>query len=324
MDFANELKTSSEVERALFDKIEDKNVLLSILLHSDINLVRGVISKFIDKGININKVVSNIPSIFIATKYSNKCKYDVRCDYGNFMGNIALLDSLNIDYKNILNFPVFFVNDVTINQKNIEVLKDLNANIKNVLEHVGNVLTIKPEIVFKNIKLLNFYNIELTDDNNNNGYTLLGMNDLDTKIDYLIESNIWKNSEKFDNLDYIRALIIKDDYLKWKNQYKYDIIENTSFDGKDLDEAAVTNVYEKYPILNELDNKYLSNGNYVIGLNIVSRHRLLKNLNNYRGKENGLEESLRFRSNVSNIDEVISFLSSKEMGDEDVKLSKRI
>ena len=91
-----------------------------------------------------------------------------------------------------------------------------------------------------------------------------------------------------------------------------------------LNEDAVKNVYEKYPILTELDNKYLVNGNYVIGLNIVSRHRLLKNLNNYRGKGNALEESLRYKSNVSNIDEVINFLSSKEMGDEDVKLSKRI
>lgn len=326
MDFANELRTSSEVERVLFDKIEDKNVLISILIHSDINLVRGVISKFVDKGININKVVSNIPSIFIATKYSNKCKYDIKCDYGNFMGNVALLDTLNIDYKNILNFPVFFVNDVTINQKNIEVLKDMNVNIKNVLEYVGNILTVKPDLIFKNIKLLSFYNIELTDDNNNNGYTLLGMSDLDTKLDYLIESGVWKLSdgEKHDNIDLLRALIIKDDYLKWKNKYKYDIIGNTSFLEKDLDEVAVTNVYEKYPILSELDNKHLSNGNYVIGLNIISRHRLLKNLNNYRGKENGLEESLRFKSNVSNINEVISFLSSKGMGDEDVKLSKRI
>lgn len=327
MEFANELKTSSEVERTLFDKIEDKNVLISILIHSDINLVRGVISKFINKGININKVVSNIPSIFIATKYSNKCKYDVKCDYGNFMGNVALLDSLAIDFKNILNFPVFFVNNVTINQKNIEILKDMNVNIKNVLEHVGNILTLKPELVFKNIKLLKFYNIELTDDNNNNGYTLLGMNDLDTKIDYLIESGMWKLSdgEKHDNIDLIRALIIKDDYLKWKNKYKYVIIENTSFLEKELDEVAVTNVYEKYPILNELDNKHLNNGNYVIGLNIVSRHRLLKNLNNYRGKDNAIEEALRYNSNVSNIDEVVNFFSSiKEMGDEDVKLSKRI
>ena len=112
--------------------------------------------------------------------------------------------------------------------------------------------------------------------------------------------------------------------MKWKKKYKYDIIENASFHEKDLDEVAVTSVYEKYPILNELDSNHLNNGNYVIGLNIISRHRLLKNLNNYRGKGNALEESLRYKSNITNIDEVISFLSSKEMGDEDVKLSKRI
>lgn len=327
MDFAKELKSSNEVERTLFDKIEDKDVLIAILIHSDINLVRGVISKFVDKNININKVVSNIPSIFIATKYSSKCKYDIEPNYGNFMGNIALLDSLNIEYKNILNFPVFFVNNVTINQKNIELLKDMNVNIKNILEHCGNILTLNSSVVFNNIYLLKFHNIELTDDNNNNGYTLLGMSDLDLKIDYLIESGMWKVSdgEKHDNIDLIRALIIKDDYLKWKNKYKYDIIENTLFEKCVLNEDAVKNVYEKYPILTELDNKYLVNGNYVIGLNIVSRHRLLKNLNNYKGKGNAIEDSLRYNSNVSNIDEVVHFFSSlKEMGDDDVKLSKRI
>lgn len=327
MDFARILKTSDDEVRTLFDKIEDKNVLISILIHSDINLVKGVINKLKDKNININKVVSNIPSIFIATKYNKKYKYEISNDYSNFMGNIALLDSLNIDYSNILKFPIFFISNVQKNQENVNKLKELNINIQNVLEHCGNILTINPNIIFKNINLLKFHNIELTNDNNNNGYTLLGMKDLEDKINYLIESGMWKLSdgEKHDNIDLIRALIIKDDYLKWKNNFKYDIIENTSFEKDELNEEAVNNVYEKYPILTELDNNYLVNGNYVIGMNIVSRHRLLKNLANYRGKDNAIIESLRYKSNISNIDELISFFSSNlEMGDDSVKLSKGI
>ena len=138
---------------------------------------------------------------------------------------------------------------------------------------------------------------------------------------------MWKlnDGEKHDNIDLIRALIIKDDYLKWKNKYKYDIIENTSFEKNELNEDAVKNVYEKYPILTELDSNYLVDGNYVIGTNIISRHRLLKNLNNYIGKEDGLLECVKYMNNISNIDDVLNFFSSlKEMGDDGVKLSKGI
>ena len=138
---------------------------------------------------------------------------------------------------------------------------------------------------------------------------------------------MWKQSdgEKHDNIDLIRALIIKDDYLKWKNGIKYDIIDNTSFKKDELDEEKVLNLYTKYPMLNELDKKYLVNGNYVIGLNILSKHRLLSNLNNYVGKEDAILESIKYNSNVSNIDELVNFFSSlKEMGEEVVKLSKGI
>lgn len=327
MDFARIIKTSDSEIRTLFDKIEDKNVLISILINSDINLVKGVINKLVDKNININKVVNNIPSIFIATKYNNKIKFDIGNEYSNFMGNIALLDNVGIEYTNMVKFPVFFVNNVQKNQKILEKLNELNVNIKNVLLHCGNILVINPDIIFKNINLLRFHNIELTDDNNNNGYTILGMNNLEDKINYLIESDMWKLSdgEKHDNIDLIRALIIKDDYLKWKNNFKYDIIENTSFEKKELDEEAVINVYEKFPLLIELDNKNLNNGNYVVGMNTISRHRLLKNLNNYRGKDNAMLESLKYKSNITNIDEVIKFFSSiMEMGDDGVKLSKGI
>ena len=327
MDFAKALKTSDSKLRTIFDKIQDKNVLVAILIHSDINLVSGIINKLSDKNININKLLENVPSIFIATKFDTKCKYEISADYGNFMGNIAYLETINIDYSNLIKYPIFFVNKVSTNQTNIELLMSLGVNVKNVLEHCGNIFTINPEIIYKNIRLLKYHNIELTDDNNNNGYTILGMKDLDAKIDYLIEGNMWKHAdgEKHDNIDLIRALIIKDDYLKWKNGFKYDIINNTSFKRDELDEEKVLNVYEKYPILNELDSKYLVNGNYVIGTNNLSKHRLLSNLNNYVGKEDAMLESIKYNNNVSNIDELVNFFSSlKEMGEEVVKLSKGI
>jgi len=132
-------------------------------------------------------------------------------------------------------------------------------------------------------------------------------------------------SRKHDNLDLIRALLIVDDQLcSCGKRIKCDIVDNASFGNAHLGIDMIKDVYEKYPILSIMDEKYLKNGNYSIGFSTVSRHRLLENLMNYKGKGNALEESLRYGSNVSNIDEVINTLSTIEMGDESVNLSEGI
>ena len=129
---------------------------------------------------------------------------------------------------------------------------------------------------------------------------------------------------RHDNLDLIRALLIKDNYLSCKNNQKYDIVYNASFKEEHLSEEKIKDVYLKFPILSVLDEKYLKNGNYVIGFNVISRHRLLKNLSNYKGKGNALEEALRYKTSTRNIDEVVVALSAIEMGDDSVNLSQGI
>ena len=61
---------------------------------------------------------------------------------------------------------------------------------------------------------------------------------------------------------------------------------------------------------------------------MVSRERLVRNLCNYRGKENNFDmfiSCLKYNNNVSNIDEVINAVKPLlEMGEESVKLSQRI
>ena len=187
-DFAKTVKTSNELERVLFDKIEDKNVLISILLHSDIETIRNVINVFKEREVNINKVVVNIPSIFIKNVINNSCKYDVLCNYNDFMD-----DEYKIDFKRALKFPVFFINDVKKNKELLDKLIEVGVKPANVLEYAGNILVLKPEIVFNNINTLKFHGVEFTDDENNNGYTILGMTNLDERIDYLIEKELWKN-----------------------------------------------------------------------------------------------------------------------------------
>jgi len=132
-----------------------------------------------------------------------------------------------------------------------------------------------------------------------------------------MESNTSKLSE-------IKRLIVNRSYLSWQNNEKYDILDSASFGNHSLNEEKINAIYEKYPQLRIMDEQYLRNGNYVIGLNIISRHRLLKNLSNYKGKGNAFEESLRYGTYANNIEEVISTLSTIEMGDESVNLSKGI
>ena len=130
---------------------------------------------------------------------------------------------------------------------------------------------------------------------------------------------------KHDTIDLLRAEFIKDIYLLACNKReKYDIVDNASFGNEPLSANMISDVYDKYPLLYSMDEKYLKNGNYVIGFNVISRHRLLKNLGNYRGKGNAFEESLRFNSHTKNIEEVISTLSAIEMGDESVNISQGI
>lgn len=192
-NFAKLIKTSNDLERVLFDKILDKNVLLSILLHSNIDNVNNIISVFKKYNANLNRVVNNIPYIFIKDKISSKCKYSVDTFYDRFFDNVSLLEKYNISFKNMMYHPVYFINDVKKNEEYITKLIELGIKPANVLEHVGNMLVLKPEVVFRNIDVLKFHGIEFTDDNNNNGYTILGMNNLDEKIDYYIEKEMWKN-----------------------------------------------------------------------------------------------------------------------------------
>ena len=130
--------------------------------------------------------------------------------------------------------------------------------------------------------------------------------------------------KKLDNLDLIRGLIINDDYFNWKNDKKCVILDNVSFGNEPLTEERKKEVYEKYPELKEMDQRFLISGNYVIEGNIISRHRLLKNMSNYTGSENALIESLRYKSNTKDIESVITIVSGLEMSGNCVNISQRI
>lgn len=329
----------------LYEKIEDKNVLASILLHSNLEIVNNVYKLFERFGnCSLSNVVSNIPSIFIKESINSKCKYKVVCNYDNFVKNskIILDNSLDLNREHLLKLTVFLVNDYSKNIKNIDYLKSRGVNVKNVLEYVGNIMVIKPNVVFRNIDVLELYGVKLTDDNNNNGYSLLGMEYLDVKLDYLIEQGLWKKSDGIDkdNIDLIRGLIIKDDYLKWKNNFKCDKLDNASLEKEKIIEFSKEpinlekrdGVLEKYPEIKDIDARYLIDDNdyyaVLVGENveIVSRNRVLKNLSNYKGNENEFKEvfrkALNYQSNLKNSEEVFSaIMPSIEMGDESVKLS---
>ena len=335
-EMAIAVKTGTDVKFALFDKIQDKNVLVSILLHSNLETIETigkVFEKYKDK---VNKVVAGVPSIFIKDVVSSKCKYDVLTHYNNFLGNIALIQEYNLDFKSMTESPVFLINDPIKNKQMIEQLKNMGVKVNNVLEHVGNILVIKPDIVFRNLNTLALYGINLTDDDNNYGYSLLGMEELDMKLDYLIEQGLWKKSDgvRLDNLDLIRGLIIKDDYLKWKNNFKYDRLDNASlekseFSNEPFDLTKREMILEQYSEIADIESKFLVSEEdyYAVGFNVVSRNRVLRNLYNYKNKDKSdfkemFMKSLEYKSNVKNSEEVFGAIKQPlEMGDESVKLS---
>ena len=110
--FAKYIKTSNDLVRVLYDKILDKNVLVSILLHSNIDIVNNVIDIFKKYNANLNRVVNNIPYIFIDEKINEKCKYSIETNYSKFINNVSLLEKYNINFKNMMYHPVYFVNTV--------------------------------------------------------------------------------------------------------------------------------------------------------------------------------------------------------------------
>lgn len=224
----------------------------------------------------------------------------------------------------------------------------MGAICKNVLEHVGGILVSNPNVVFENIHVLNRYGISLTNDSNNNGYVILGMQSLPLRLDYLIEKGLWKKSDgiTLDNIDFIRGLNIQKTYgeaktCKDKSLYgKIDsassdeeVLINKMFVNENFDEVRLENLFNDHNVIKdivlELDNKYLNKeGTYSFGVHVVSRERVLRNICNYRGKEKDLDmfvSCLKYRNNVANIDEVINaVMPLLEMGEESVKLSQRI
>lgn len=130
--------------------------------------------------------------------------------------------------------------------------------------------------------------------------------------------------KNLDDLDLIRGLIINEGYFDWKNNKMCAIVDNASFKKDYLTEEKIMEVYDKYPELYEFDQRFLDGKNYVIEGNIISRHRLLKNMSNYIGRGNALLESLVYKSNTEDIESVIAAVSMLEMSGNGVNLSQRI
>ena len=99
--------------------------------------------------------------------------------------------------------------------------------VKKVLENVGGVFTTNPNIIFNNIEVLKRYGVELDSEN---GYTILGMSDLEDRINELINNGLWNKDMMGKSLESLKDLIIKNNYITCKNRNSYGRIETTSSD----------------------------------------------------------------------------------------------
>lgn len=341
-EMAITLKTDNGLKRVMFDKIEDKNVLLSILLHSNMESINSVLNIFESESVNVNKAIG-IPSIFIKDVISSKCKYNcVICNYDNFVSNYNLMKKYGIDFKKMLNYPVYFINDSKVNESLFAKLENIGINPKNIFMYIGGKFVTNPNLVFENIQVLKQYNIELTDDNNNNGYTIIGMNNLAEVIDFFLEKDVFNsNYDGLDKIDLIRGLTIKkgyNNYLSCKDKAFYGKINIASsksdkFSDENLSDERINSFFDNHNSIKDtvslLDSKYLvDNITYSFGVNRVSRNRLLRNLCNYKGKGNDdilFRDALEYKSNTANLNEVEKLIMPLlEMGEESVKLSQRV
>ena len=74
-----------------------------------------------------------------------------------YLSKISLVFGLPTQITNVENSilsPLNWLCNFVKNKEIIELIKSMGVNVKNILENCGNILTINPEIILRNIRLL--------------------------------------------------------------------------------------------------------------------------------------------------------------------------
>ncbi len=165
---------------------------LVILLYATDESIKGVIDSLRDNNGDLNikllKIIINecIQALIIKDNNNFEPKYD------DFINNIILLKTLNIDIDNLINRePLFIISSNEIINYTLNYLERYGASKKKIINKCYKTLTINSSLLITNIDLLKKYNVDFKEyfGTNNTNYNLLKVNDLDKKLNYIIKNN---------------------------------------------------------------------------------------------------------------------------------------
>lgn len=206
------IKNSKNPENRILNKLNDANIIVSILMYSNKKLISSVIDCFKDNGKVdtrcLGKAIESIPSIFMTNTTSN-----IPGNYELFMTNFKILSDNRLDVRNIIiNKPILLISE-NIN----DLLKSLNdyGELKNaIIENCGNILVRYPYLLEKNIDLLAKFGIDIRKCKIGKGFQVLGYLDLETKLAKIKEmqydDEVLENPENA--LESIRGFFITQNY----------------------------------------------------------------------------------------------------------------
>jgi len=249
----------------LLDKFNDSNLpgLIYLLTTSNQKIVEKILHNLTythnlsDQ--NLTKFINLITTIF-DKKY-----------YENFLLISDLIKELEADINVILNAsPLFFIADYNELVKLLKLVSQKGAKQKNILEKCAYALGNDMTLIIKNLKLLEMYgfNLERFLQEKASCYSLLNIQDLESKLDNLIETglNNHLHARILDAGNTLRTLIIKRVYYAFKNKMKawgsgfekdlyHELIKKTDLI---VDEPLISLLIAEYPILKEIEKYRIS------------------------------------------------------------------
>lgn len=200
--------------------IERDNIVgrLVILLFATETSIINVVNSLKDENDIVNipllkLIVNKIPTVFLCktnTYYKTK--------YSDYMNNIELLKSLNVNYVTLIKRnPIFMTIDYNTLDFTLDYLSKLGANKKDVINRCYKTLSIRPSLLIDNVEIMKRHDISLSEFFNasNTNYNLLKMGNLDHKLK-VIEL---MNAADIGNIEELNKIIIAKVYKESKTGY---------------------------------------------------------------------------------------------------------
>ena len=202
------IKHNKVEEYGILHLIDRKNDIgkLALLLFSTKDTVKTIVDLFRDNNndIDVKSIKNILNNILPAFLYKDNDFY--KPAYRDFIANYRLLEKLEVNIASLLvKCPLIFIMDNEKLTNVLDLFNKYNVDSKKVINKLYKTIYINPDLLFDNIEVLKNY-IDIEDYLNNDNYTLLKINNLDKKINYVVNKY---NVKSYDN---ITKCLIKEVY----------------------------------------------------------------------------------------------------------------